>query len=162
MPPGTTTLGTGTLAVVNGMDEATLVISSLSAGTHSITAKYGGDKTFSPSTSLALSQVVNQAATTTAGSVAGTGYFGTAETITATVTANSPSTATPVGSADFFDTTTNNDLGTVTLSASGVSREVVPVLCREDSAMSRLQLAVVRIARFARSGRGAGYNRRSG
>jgi hypothetical protein len=83
---------------------------------HSITAVYGGDSNFTTSTSAALSQTVNAAATTTAGSVSGTQYFGQPQTFTATVTANSPSTATPTGSVDFFDTTTDNDLGTVTLS----------------------------------------------
>jgi Ca2+-binding RTX toxin-like protein len=36
--------------------------------------------------------------------------------LTATVTANSPGSGTPTGTVDFFDTTTNTDLGSVTLS----------------------------------------------
>jgi Bacterial Ig-like domain (group 3)/Pro-kumamolisin, activation domain len=53
---GTTTLGTGTL---NSSKKATLAISTLAEGTHSITAVYGGDSDFIGSTSAALSQKVN-------------------------------------------------------------------------------------------------------
>ena len=49
------TIGTGS---VSG-GQATLDISSLSAGTHSITAAYSGDARYPASTSSALSQVVN-------------------------------------------------------------------------------------------------------
>jgi hypothetical protein len=51
---GTTTLGTGTLS--NGL--ATYTTSSLSVGTHSITAVYGGSSVFATSTSSALTQTV--------------------------------------------------------------------------------------------------------
>ncbi len=52
---GTTTLGTGTLS----SGSTTFSTSSLAAGSHSITAVYGGDSNYSGSTSLAISQVVN-------------------------------------------------------------------------------------------------------
>jgi hypothetical protein len=52
---GTTALGTGTL---NGSQVATFTTSTLTAGTHSITAVYGGDANNAGSTSLALSQVI--------------------------------------------------------------------------------------------------------
>lgn len=57
---GVTTLSTGTL---NGSGIATYITSTLSiAGSpHSITAVYSGDTNFSPSTSSAISQVVNKA-----------------------------------------------------------------------------------------------------
>jgi streptogramin lyase len=58
---GATSIGTGTLS--GGV--ATLVTSALGAGTHSITAAYGGDGDDTSSTSSAVSQVVNQLATTT-------------------------------------------------------------------------------------------------
>jgi hypothetical protein len=51
---GTTTLGTGTVA--SGV--ATYNTSGLSAGTHSITAVYGGDSTYGASTSSAVSVTV--------------------------------------------------------------------------------------------------------
>ncbi|MGO8897662.1 MAG: beta strand repeat-containing protein [Isosphaeraceae bacterium] len=52
---GTTTLGTATL---NG-ETATLTTASLTVGTHSIKAVYGGDPNFNGSTSTVLKQVVN-------------------------------------------------------------------------------------------------------
>jgi hypothetical protein len=54
---GAATLGTWTLN--NG--NANYVTSNLSAGSHSITAVYGGDNSFSGSTSTAITQIVNQA-----------------------------------------------------------------------------------------------------
>jgi hypothetical protein len=53
---GATTLGTGTL---NASAQATFATASLSIGTHSITAVYGGDALNLASTSAALSQAVN-------------------------------------------------------------------------------------------------------
>ena len=60
---GSTTLGTGTL---NGSGIATFSTSALTVGSHSITVVYGGDTDFTTSTSSALTQVVNQDATTSA------------------------------------------------------------------------------------------------
>jgi hypothetical protein len=53
---GTTTIGSSSL---NAGGIATLSTSALTAGTHSITAVYGGDASFQPGTSAALSQVVS-------------------------------------------------------------------------------------------------------
>jgi Bacterial Ig-like domain (group 3)/Autotransporter beta-domain/Immunoglobulin I-set domain len=56
---GATTLGTGTL---NGSGQATLSTSSLSAGSHAITAVYGGDAGNNTGTSAVLTQTVNTSA----------------------------------------------------------------------------------------------------
>jgi hypothetical protein len=56
---GTTNLGVSTL---NGSGVATLSISTLAVGTHTVTAAYSGDTNFEPSTSPPLSQVVHTAA----------------------------------------------------------------------------------------------------
>jgi Bacterial Ig-like domain (group 3) len=53
---GTTTLGTAPLS--NGI--AAFTTSSLSGGTHNITAAYSGDATYGGSTSAALTQVVSK------------------------------------------------------------------------------------------------------
>ena len=58
---GTTEIGTGTL----DSGTATYSTTSLSVATHSITAVYVGDTNYATSTSTAVSQVVDQAATTT-------------------------------------------------------------------------------------------------
>lgn len=67
-PTGTVTFmdgatSLGSFALVG--NTATLKTNGLTAGTHTITATYGGDTTFSKSTSTALSQVVTRATTTT-------------------------------------------------------------------------------------------------
>ena len=54
-----TAIGTGTLATVAGAQVATFATSTLTVGTHSITATYGGDANNSASTSSPpLSQVI--------------------------------------------------------------------------------------------------------
>ncbi len=45
-----------------------------------------------------------------------TSVYGQSVTLTATIVANTPSTGTPGGSVDFFDTTTNTDLGSHSVS----------------------------------------------
>jgi len=55
---GTSALGTGTLSTVGGFQVATFATSTLTAGTHSITAVYGGDSSNAGSTSAVLSQVI--------------------------------------------------------------------------------------------------------
>ena len=58
---GASTLGTATLS----SEQATCVTSSLSVGSHSITAVYGGDANFAGSTSAALTQTVKPASAST-------------------------------------------------------------------------------------------------
>jgi hypothetical protein len=53
---GTSTLGTGTL---NSSGSATFTTSTLAAGTHQITASYGGDANDKAGVSKAVAQVVN-------------------------------------------------------------------------------------------------------
>ena len=62
--------------------------------------------------------MVDQDNTTT---TVGASAFGLRATLTATVTANAPGSGTPTGSVDFFDATTNTDLGSVALSAGTAS-----------------------------------------
>ncbi|HKM52557.1 MAG TPA: Ig-like domain repeat protein, partial [Isosphaeraceae bacterium] len=128
-PTGTVTfcdngqsIGTGTLSIVNGLDQASFTTSTLGTATHTITAAYtSGDGNFSASpVSMGLTQVVNKDSTMT--SVSATPSFanvGQTVTFTAVVAAYSPGSGTPTGSVDFFDTTTNTDLtpGGVALSS---------------------------------------------
>src|SRR5467141_854501 len=118
---GASALGTGTLSG----GTATFTTSGLTAGTHSITAIYGGDPNFAGSTSPALMQTVNKAANST--SVASSNnpsIFGTVVTFTATVM--SSATGAPTGTVTFQDgaATLGTGMlsgGTATLSTSALA-----------------------------------------
>ena len=98
---------------------ATFATSTLAIGNHTVTAVYGGDTSFTGSTSSGLTQTVNQGATTTSlGSSANPSVFGQSVTFTATVAAASPASGTPTGTVTFKDGATT--LGTGTL-AGGVA-----------------------------------------
>ena len=108
---GTTSLGTATVS----SNSAQFPLSSLSAGSHSITAKYNGDTNFSASTSAVIAQTVNQATTTTtAASNTNPSAFG--QTVTFTASVQSSSGGTPTGNVTFFDG--GSSLGSATLSGS--------------------------------------------
>jgi hypothetical protein len=114
---GATTLGSGTL---NGSGVATLNTSALAVGSHSLTADYSGDGSFSAATGTLTGtpQVVNKASTTSAVvSSVNPSVFGQAVTFTATVTAVSPGAGVPTGTVTFLDGATT--LGTGTLNGSG-------------------------------------------
>jgi hypothetical protein len=108
---GATPLGTVTVS----SNAAQLSLSGLSAGSHSITAKYNGDGNFSGSTSAALTQTVNQASTTTA-VVSNTNPSAFGQTVTFTASVQSSSSGTPTGNVTFFDGGTS--LGSVSLSGT--------------------------------------------
>lgn len=108
---GTTALATVTVS----SNAAQLSLSGLSAGSHSITAKYNGDTNFAGSTSAALTQTVNQASTTTA-VVSNTNPSAFGQTVTFTASVQSSSSGTPTGNVTFFDGGTS--LGSVSLSGT--------------------------------------------
>jgi hypothetical protein len=115
---GTTTLGTVTL---NGSAQATFTTSSLSAGSHSITAVYGSDANYATSTSAVLTEVVNGPATVgTTTTLIGSPNFaavGQAVTLTATVVEVGGS-GVPTGTVTFYDGTTSLGAGTL---SSGIA-----------------------------------------
>lgn len=103
----------GTLALVNG--SVSYTTTQLALGTESITAVYSGSNSFNTSTSPALSQVVNQASTTTTlGSSLNPSTDGQSVTFTATVAAQFGGMVT--GSITFTDGTIR--LGSVSLSGN--------------------------------------------
>ena len=109
--PGSSNAVTASLATV------------LSVGTHTITAQYTGNNSGSPLynavTSAPLSLTVNKGATTTTLVPTSTSmYYGVGDTLTATVTTNSPGIGTPAGSVTFSATANSvtTPLGTATLS----------------------------------------------
>ncbi len=125
-PTGTVTFdidGNPTTENLSG-GQATLATSTLTVGTHDVTATYNGDPNFNGSTSSpTLQQVVDQADTTTAlNSSVNPSVFGQAVTFTADVTANSPGSGTPTGTVTFDidgnPTTENLSGGQATLATS--------------------------------------------
>ena len=112
---GSITLGTATLGRGG---KTTLTTKALPAGSDTITAVYSGDSNFTTSTSTALTQTVNQDATTsTIASSANPSVSGQTVNFTATVKAVAPGSGTPTGSVTFLDGSTT--LGTATLSSGG-------------------------------------------
>ncbi|MBB5055739.1 sugar lactone lactonase YvrE [Granulicella aggregans] len=114
---GTSTIGT---IGVNGSGIATLTTSTLSTGTHTITATYQGDTDYSSSTSAPLTQTVQKVATTSAViSSANPANAGATVRFTVTVTAaNSTSpNVTITGPVTLMDGSTV--LGTGALAAGG-------------------------------------------
>jgi hypothetical protein len=115
---GTTTLGTG---ILNASGVAMFSTSSLSVGTQSITASYGGDSKDNSSVSNAVSVVVTQTAvaTTTMLTASATQIaIGQSVTFTAKVVPQSDK-GVPAGSIKLFDGSTS--LGKVSLNAGGTT-----------------------------------------
>ncbi len=114
---GSNVLGTATL---NSAGAAAFTVSSLGVGTHSLTAAYGGNSSFSASTSSALSETINRASTATSlASSAGSAVFGQAVTFTATVSAVASGAGIPTGSVTFSDG--GSAMGSAALNASGIA-----------------------------------------
>ena len=108
---GAASLGT---ASVNGSGQATSTTSGLAVGSHQLGASYGGDANFSACASVAITQTVNKANTTTAvTSSANPAAAGTMVTFTATVAPVGSGLPVPGGSVEFRDGATV--LGTRTL-----------------------------------------------
>jgi len=94
----------------------TLTTSSLTLGTHAITASYSGDDTDTTATAtLSPSQVVNLNTTAvTVTSSSNPSYYGDSVTFTGTFVGGY---GTPTGTVTFYDATTSTTLGTGTLAA---------------------------------------------
>ena len=106
---GATLLGTSTLA---GGGNAAISVSSLTAGTHSITASYGGDSNFATS-SANISQVVNQASSTISVlSSLNPAVWGQSITLSASLGVANGAVAT--GTVTFYDGATTLGSGIVT------------------------------------------------
>jgi hypothetical protein len=106
---GSATLGTASVA----NNSAQLSVSTLAVGTHSITAVYSGNATFTGSSSSALTESVNQSGTTTTlVSNLNPATFGQAVPFVATVQTASGGAAT--GTVTFYDGSTTLGSATVT------------------------------------------------
>jgi hypothetical protein len=113
---GTTVMGSGK---VSG-DKATFSTTTLSVGSHSITAVYSGNASYGPSTSAMLKHTVNKAtATAKLTSSVNPSTVGESVTFKATITTVAPGAGTPTGTVTFKDGTTT--LGSVTLTTGAAS-----------------------------------------
>ena len=100
---------------------------ALPVGQTTITAFYAGagDLLASDNTLNPLVQTVNKdSTTTTASSSATTSSFGQSISLSAGVVANAPGAGMPTGSVDFYDVTTANDLGSVSLTSGSASLSI--------------------------------------
>ncbi|MFJ5275105.1 beta strand repeat-containing protein, partial [Streptomyces sp. NPDC088358] len=121
---GATLVGTGTLA--GGV--STLTTSTLSVGSHPLTAVYGGDGDFNGSTSPVDTQTVSAAdTTTTLTSAPDPSVFGEAKILTATVTVVAPGAGTPTGTVSFFDGATLIGTGTLTAGVATLTTSTLSV-----------------------------------
>jgi hypothetical protein len=122
-PGGTVTFEDGsTVLATIGLSggQASFTTSALAAGSHTITAVYGGSAGFKSSTSTTLTQTVNQAASTTAVvSSLNPSISGQAVTFTATVSAVAPGAGTATGTVTFLDGAST--LGTASLSGGSAA-----------------------------------------
>ncbi len=136
-PTGTVTfseggvaLGTATLAVINGLAQASFTTSALAAGNHLISASYSGDSNYQSASGSALSWMVNAATTSiNLSSSSGTILAGKSVTLTSTVSVTGAGAGLPSGSVTFLDG--NTVLGSVPLSVvNGVAQAglLVPTL----------------------------------
>ncbi|MFS0725211.1 Ig-like domain repeat protein [Paenibacillus sp. 1P07SE] len=106
MPSGSVTFRNGTKVldtVPLDSGSATLALSNLAVGSHTITAEYRGDDSFGGSSST-VDQTVDQAAVTLdVASSRSVSVYGEEVTLTATVTAVAPGAGTPTGSVTFWN-----------------------------------------------------------
>ena len=103
---GTTFLGSVSLPA--GSNVATLTnVTSLTIGSHAITAQYSGDSFFGSSTSPSINQsVTKDNSNTLLTSSANPAVFGQTVTLTATVSASAPGSGAPTGTVTFDDGST--------------------------------------------------------
>jgi hypothetical protein len=134
---GSTPVGSGNL---NASGQAVFSTSTLSVGSHFISASYGGDSNFSSSTSSVLTQVVNgvalPATTTSLISSANPSATGQSITFTATVTGPSGNMTVPTGTVNFLD-------GTTTLASAGLNGSGVAVYSTSSLAIGSHSITAV-------------------
>ena len=110
---GTTVVGVGTLPGTVNNNSVEIVVSGLTAGSHSMTAKYSGSTYYATSTSSPLSEVMNLPATTTTLS-AGTNPAAFGQTVALVATVQPPGSGSATGTVTFLDGAST--LGTITVS----------------------------------------------
>lgn len=140
---GAAFIGSG---VVNSGGQASLSISTLSVGNHSITAVYQGDGSFLSSTSPILLQTVDKALTTTVVTTSlNPSIYGEMITFTATVTPVNPGAGNPTGIVSFYVETTEigsanlngNSQGIFSIDTLTIGTHVVTAVYQGDNNFTR-------------------------
>lgn len=120
----------GSPVTLSSGSATSVAVSNLSVADHTVTASYSGDTNFSASSASSAQQVdqkVGQASVTTAVAAnPGTSVYGSAVTLSATVTATSPGAGTPTGTVTFE--ANGNPVGTPATLTNGAASESVTVL----------------------------------
>jgi hypothetical protein len=130
---GLTSIGSATLS----SGKAAISVSSLAAGSHSITAAYQGSGTFGSSTSAVLTQVIDGVTTTTTlASLLNPSVFGQSITLAAAVTSSS---GTPTGTVIFTDASTATTLGSASLISGSASIAVSSLVAGSHSITAAYQ-----------------------
>ncbi|MGH9680770.1 MAG: Ig-like domain-containing protein, partial [Candidatus Acidiferrales bacterium] len=132
VPTGTITFSDGGTSLgapvaLNGSGQATLTTSSLTAGSHTITATYSGDSNFT-SSSNTLTQVVVAKTNTSTALISSTNPSNSGQSVTFTATVTPASgTAVPTGTVSFLDGA--NSLGAaVALDGAGKATLMISTL----------------------------------
>jgi hypothetical protein len=153
-PTGTVTFLDGANNVGSAMLSGSMGIlatSSLNAGSHSITASYGGDSNFSASTSSALALSVNQAASTVSlSSSANPSAYNQAVTFVASVSpqyAGGEATGTVTfkdGAASIGSTGVSGNLASLTLNSLAVGTHSITAVYSGDANLTGNSSSAVR------------------
>jgi hypothetical protein len=121
--PHVSACGSGTQtgsATPNGSGVATFTTTSLAAGTHDITAVYGGNAGFAASTSSVVTETITVGSTSTTTTLtAAPNPAGAGATVTLTATVAPAPTGSPLGTVSFYEGSTPLGMGTV--NGSGVA-----------------------------------------
>ena len=104
----------GSASALVGGSATSGAIATLTVGTHTVVATYGGDTSFSGSQGSLVQTVNKDATTTVVSSAVNPSVYGQTVTMTAAVSANSPGSGVPSGGVTFKEGTLT--LGTGTLS----------------------------------------------
>jgi uncharacterized repeat protein (TIGR01451 family) len=117
---------------VDAVGQASFTISTLSVGSHTITASYSGTATFTASTGSIVHTVNTITTQTAATSSPNPSTYGHAVELTATVAPTAP--GVPTGSVTFFDGSIapQNAIGTSALDSSGHAVLVISTLAAAD------------------------------
>src|SRR5579871_1073463 len=138
----------GSVSLVNG--SASFSTSTLSVGTHSMSAVYSGDANNQPSTGT-FSQTVNRdASNTTVASSTNPSNYGQAVVFTATVTAAPPGSGTPTGTVTFNEnfvtlgsTTLSNGTGSISVTDLPLGTDSITAVYSGDATFSGSTSAVL-------------------